>query len=487
MTPEELKQNVDTIVVVIMENRSFDHVLGHLRSPLYGNRADVDGIEDVENINYLNPNSDGQGIAPFWMDDAPFNSDLPHDPEAIATQLRYSDVTGSFLMNGFVQAFENEFHTSVSHPPVMGLLRPASVPTTAALAAKYTVCDRWFACIPTSTAPNRLMSMCGYTEIRDTGIVVPNQMTVYDWLLDREVSWRVYFAGMPFFTLMPKLFPLILTSHFRRLAELPKDLAEEDPSDWPQVIFIEPDYYDCPLHLRGPCDNHAPLAMAPGELFLAEVYSWLSSDKKRWSRTVFILTYDEHGGCFDHVPPLPVKYRNPNGVAFDTTGPRVPAIVAGPFAPRDVSHAWLDNTSILQLFAERFGKSVEPYSVEVAGRMTHKIASVSSVLSMSAGNGKACDLSALFSQPLTHAAPPPTVANKLREGFERAAKELASRHKAEAFTKFPELRTYVDGSQEPRVSMIMKEVPAKSPHGSAPSKAKKPSGAGPGRRGKPKR
>ena len=156
MTPEELKQSVDTIVVVIMENRSFDHVLGHLRSPLYGNRKDVDGIEDIENIKYLNPNVDGQGIAPFWTDDSPLNSDLPHSPEAIATQLGYSDVTGSFAMNGFVQAFEHELHTAVSNPPVMGLLRPASVPTTAALADQYTVCDRWFACLPTSTAPNRL-------------------------------------------------------------------------------------------------------------------------------------------------------------------------------------------------------------------------------------------------------------------------------------------------------------------------------------------
>jgi hypothetical protein len=72
-----------------------------------------------------------------------------------------------------------------------GLLTPRSVPATGALAGKYTVCNRWFACVPTSTAPNRLMSMCGYTDIRDTGISVPDQDTVYDWLIRHGVPWRV--------------------------------------------------------------------------------------------------------------------------------------------------------------------------------------------------------------------------------------------------------------------------------------------------------
>ena len=163
MTPDELKANVDTIVVVIMENRSFDHVLSHLRHPDYGRRTEVDGIQDLKKPDYLNPNTDGEGVAPFWMNDHPFDSDFPHDPEAVATQLRHSDVTGTYLMNGFVQAFEDQFHTSVADPPVMGLLKPDAVPASGALAAKYTVCNRWFACIPTSTAPNRLMSNCGYT------------------------------------------------------------------------------------------------------------------------------------------------------------------------------------------------------------------------------------------------------------------------------------------------------------------------------------
>src|SRR5260370_42563896 len=122
-------------------------------------------------------------------------------------------------MTGFVKAFEGEFHTAVSKPVVMGLLRPADVPATGKLAAHYTVCDNWFACIPTSTAPNRLMSMCGFTNHRDTGILLPDQTTVYDWLLDRGVRWPAYGAGLPCFPLMPRLSHRVLTSPLPRRGE----------------------------------------------------------------------------------------------------------------------------------------------------------------------------------------------------------------------------------------------------------------------------
>jgi phospholipase C len=156
------------------------------------------------------------------------------------------------------------------------------------------------------------------------------------------------------------------------------------------------------------------------------------------------VTYDEHGGFFDHIPPLRVKYRNgAYGIAFDSTGPRVPTIVAGPFAPRGVAKEPLDNTSILQLLAERFGNAGEAYSSEVAGRMHQNIKSVSSVLSVNAGNITVCDVSAASATTAISGAPPhPTVPNKLRLGFEQAAKDLVMKHQAEALTKYPELRAY---------------------------------------------
>jgi len=439
MTPDELKRNVGTIIVLMMENRSFDNVLGHLRHPEDGNRAEVRGIEDFLNDRYMNKNTDGLGIRPFWSDDAPFVSDLPHNSAGVREQMNYSAFINDYLMDGFVRAFEDQFHSIVDDPPVMGLLRAKDLPTTSPLAHQYTVCDNWFACVPTSTAPNRLMSMCGATPIAETGTLLPNQPTVYDWLSSHGIRWRVYSAGLPFFTLMPAVAPLVLTSHFRRLSDLAHDVATESADDWPQVIFIEPDYYDCPVHFHPPCDNHAPLAMAPGEAFVAEVYKTLTANPAKWSRSVLVFTYDEHGGLFDHVAPLKVKYRHPNGVAFDTTGPRTPTILAGPYAPtRGVCHLQLDNTSILQLIAERFGSFGETYSAEVVGRMQQGIQSVSAVLDVSAANTKVCPLGAISA-----VAAPTTVDNSdLRKGFDGAIRGLIGRHRVEAYAKYPELRGY---------------------------------------------
>ena len=440
MTPDELKKNVDTIVVLIMENRSFDNVLGHLRHPDEGSRPGVEGIEDFQNDRYMNKNTDGLGIRPFWRDDGSFISDLPHNADAVREQLNYSPFLKNYLMDGFVRAFEDEFHSIVDDPPVMGLLRSKDLPTTGPLADQYTVCDNWFACVPTSTAPNRLMSMCGATELSETKILLPDQPTVYNWLLDHGVRWRVYAAGLPFVALMPSMAPLLLTGHFRRLSELENDVLNESASDWPQVIFIEPDYFDCPVHFHPPCDNHAPLAMAFGEAFAGQVYRTLTANPAKWGRTVFISTYDEHGGFFDHVPPLKVSYRNPNGVAFDSTGPRTPTIVAGPYAPiRGVSKVPLDNTAVLQFIADRFGSPGESYSSEVLGRQQQGIGRVAAVLEAAAGNTKICALGPAATVP-----GPLTVPNSdLRQGFDTAIRALANRHQTEALTKYPELRAYL--------------------------------------------
>jgi phospholipase C len=229
----------------------------------------------------------------------------------------------------------------------------------------------------------------------------------------------------------------LLTSHFRRLSDLPNDLASESPDVRPQVVFIEPDYHDSPLHFHEPCDNHPPLAMEPGEAFLGQVYRWLAATTNVWAESVLIVTYDEHGGFWDHVPPLPIVYRGPNGIAFDSTGPRVPTIVAGPFARQTVSHEQLDNTSILQLFAERFGAPGEAYSPQVQARAQQGIRSVSLLLDTAASNN---DLAVVSRRPLQQSAAV-TAHQGLRTGFSDALQSLVDRHGAEALAKYPELKS----------------------------------------------
>lgn len=447
MNRDELLANVQTIVIVMMENRSFDHVLGHLSHPDDGNRTDVEGIEDLANPRYENAGADGVAVAPFWMPDGTLPSDVPHSKGAVATQIAFDATSGTFGMNGFVRAYEKETLGSgaADSSPVMGLLRSADLPTTSALAARYTVCDHWFACLPTSTAPNRLMSMCGDTTIDDTHTLLPDQPTVYDWLTAHGVRWRVYSAGLPFLMLMPKVAPMLLTSHFRDLEDLPRDVDQEADADWPQVIFVEPDYHDCPVHLHAPCatpcDNHAPLSMAAGEAFLALVYRALTGNPARWAQTVFVVTYDEHGGFFDHVAPPAVAYRN-GSVAFDSAGVRTPTIVAGPFAPASaVCKTVLDNTSILQLLAERFGKPQEPYSPSVATRAA-TVASLSSVLVPDPVNTTNATIGATAVGAPPHPTPVATGSATLRTAFHAAITNFLAEHGAQATAKYPSLQGY---------------------------------------------
>jgi len=423
---------------VMMENRSFDHVLGYLRHPAYGSRTDVDGIEDLANAAYVNINLDGEAKSPFWMPDGPLLSDPPHDSGGTAAEMKYSALAKRYLMTGFVEAFENRTHSKMAAPQVMGLLRPQDLPTTSVLADQYCVCDRWFASVPTSSQPNRLMAFCGATPLHDLATLLPDQPTVYDWLIDHGVRWRVYAAGLPFFVLMPRVAELVLTSRFRRLGELAHDLATDASYERPQVIFIEPDYYNSPVHLQPPCDDHPLLAMAAGEAFVAQVYQTLAQSPL-WRRSVFVLTYDEHGGFFDHVPPLPVTYRHPSGVAFDTTGLRTPAIIAGPYAPRGVSHLALDHTSVLQLLADRFGRAGESYSTQVQDRRRQGIHSVTEILDPAANNTRLCQ----FAAPANIAAPTVADDSDLRAAFDTAIRELVSGHESEALSKYPELRRYL--------------------------------------------
>src|SRR4051812_11959453 len=111
MTPDDLRRSIDTIVILMMENRSFDHLFGTLRMPSYGERTDVEGIEDLTNLDYGNPSANATMIQPFLAQDEPFVSDLPHERSAVATQLAKSSIAG-YTMTGFVQAYERASGTS---------------------------------------------------------------------------------------------------------------------------------------------------------------------------------------------------------------------------------------------------------------------------------------------------------------------------------------------------------------------------------------
>jgi phospholipase C len=158
------------------------------------------------------------------------------------------------------------------------------------------------------------MAMSGESRLERThGRPLLSQRLVYNWLddLPTAVPWRVYYDGpFPFFTLMPDWAPAIggdivldgvgFPGRFRRYERFAEDWFW-DP-DLPPVVFIEPEYTDAPH--RDADDDHPPTSIGAGQKFLHSIYTALISRPDRWAKTLLIVTYDEHGGFFDHEPPL---------------------------------------------------------------------------------------------------------------------------------------------------------------------------------------
>lgn len=357
-----MSYDIGTIFIVMMENRSFDHMLGHLHE---ANPA-VDGVRRND-ASWLadHANRYNGGVYPLRKGGHPearIAGDPPHGRGAIATQMGAQGAAG-FAMDGFVESYARAGeHPQIDaqHPPaVMHWFDRADVPVTSFLASQFAICNRWFSALPAGTQPNKMMAMGGTTLLDGNAFPLPNQRLVYDWLNERQIRWRVYHDGLPFFAMMPKwTLKTRFDSHFRSFDKLANDLAHADPASFPQVVFIEPTYSAAP-HTGRSNDDHAPDGVAEGQGFLQRVYAAVSAVPAIWSRSLTIVTYDEHGGFYDHVSPPRVTTTPPPGgsyAPFGTLGVRVPALVISPYVqPGTVHDGVLDHTSILKLLGSRFG------------------------------------------------------------------------------------------------------------------------------------
>jgi phospholipase C len=400
--PDDLDK-IEHIVIVMMENRSFDHLLGYLSlDPC--NRKDVDGQRiDPAWLQQFTNYDNGLAIPPFHSTDPhtmPNDFDPPHERSNIAAQIdpRQDD---SFPLNGFVSAIPPKISTDPSvRKRVMSYFGAAEAPINQFFAENFTICDRWFCSLPAGTQPNRLMAMSGKSLIDVNQTLLPDQDLVYDWLNQHDISWRVYHQEIPFFTLMAKWLPSILFSDkFRCFEDMESDLRNTPPDQLPQVIFVEPTYEDSP-HTGTSTDDHAPAGISDGQEFLMQVYKAVTASPAFWKNVLMIVDYDEHGGFFDHVPPSIIPTEPPDGanwsVPFKSLGVRTPAFIISPFVEaRAVCHNLLDHTSVLKLLGEKFGNG--SYSPEVDSR---PVGSVSHVLD--------------FTNPIQQAPAPPALDDYLK-------------------------------------------------------------------------
>jgi phospholipase C len=388
----DIHRKVDTIVVVMLENRSFDHMLGYLSLTNGANRSDIDGITSLRRNAYINTSA-GDTYRPYVKDeDSPLPADLPHGRALVDVQLKNvanPAPDDPLTMDGFVEAYR----ILIKSNRVPSWAEPMSLHDAPLMmdyfARRHMVCNRWFAALPTDTQPNRLMALSGFTEVDTTSPrLLTQRPLVYDWMNDNGVRWRVYRQGLPFEMLMPHLWTDIVDkSRFRSFRQLPVDVRDEADDTFPQVVFVEPSFDDSPINFGFPpnCD-HPPLPIGPGEHFLRDVYMALAGNAARWAKTVLIVTFDEHGGFYDHVPPAPVVTPPPPGAQwrdpspFLTTGVRVPGLIVSPLVTAgSVYDGVLDHTSILQFIAARFGNG-EPYSAAVQDRRRQGIGNVADAL-----------------------------------------------------------------------------------------------------------
>jgi phospholipase C len=210
--------DIDTIVIVILENRSFDHTLGYLSlqaanppMPLEGLRDDAAWRDRFVNFYQATPyplhrlGADVQTI-----------DDPPHEQATIAMQIGTPPRPGSpDQMGGFVVSYMTRQPAPADRSLVMGYYDGESVPIFDFFARNFVVCDHWFSALPTGTQANRLMAMSGESSIVDNApVFLPDQDLVYDWLTAHHVTWCAYQWGsfFPFFTLMPRWASEIATS-----------------------------------------------------------------------------------------------------------------------------------------------------------------------------------------------------------------------------------------------------------------------------------
>jgi phospholipase C len=349
----------DHIVVVMMENHSFDNYLGML--PVAGS-PHADGLTFKGDLpQNTNPSATGP------VRSYPFPSTAQGPNVSQDWNDTHRQIDGG-AMDGFV--YGNGGYTQS-----MGYWGPDALPFAYSFASTFTVGNRWFCSAPCQTYPNRRFLMAGtaYGDITTStstlNFTPPPNGTIFDRLHAYGVTWRNYYTDLP----QTAIIPSIIQKYPTGLAPIGQFFSDCALGTLPQVSFVDPEF-----GVLG--EVGGPLATVPGFAKLGAFVSTLGGDEENpqdlaygenwayevvnavlhspaWERTLLVYTFDEHGGYYDHVPPPPALA--PDSIPPDLTatdvpgtyqlyGPRVPAIVASPYArPNGVTNVVHDHTSVL--------------------------------------------------------------------------------------------------------------------------------------------
>ncbi|XP_012464991.1 non-specific phospholipase C3 [Gossypium raimondii] len=341
-TPSPIK----TVVVLVQENRSFDHMLGWFKTI----NPEIGGVTGSESnpISTSDPNS----TQITFKDTAGYvDPDPDHSFQAIYEQVsgktwdtNNPDPNPEIKMNGFVQNAERT--TPGLSETVMNGFKPEAVPVFKQLVTEFAVCDRWFASLPASTQPNRLYvhsatshgAMSNNTQQLIEGFP---QKTIFESLEENGYSFGIYYQSFPSTLFYRKLRHLKYVDNFHQYDLSFKRHCKD--GKLPNYVVIEPRYFD--ILTAAANDDHPSHDVSEGQKLVKEIYEALRSSPQ-WNEILFLVIYDEHGGFYDHVPtptgvpsPDDIVGPEPYNFKFDRLGCRVPAIMVSPWIePETVLH-----------------------------------------------------------------------------------------------------------------------------------------------------
>lgn len=367
-----LRSKIQNVVVLMLENRSFDHLLGDLPGG--------DGIRAGLSNPDFRKSGDSLVDVPVRKATSPV---MPYDPNHefgdVALQLSLEGQAGAGMagpMGGFVESAQQ-----VADPKgedayrVMEYFTRDQLPSLYALAQEFAVCNYWHSSLPGPTFPNRFFvhaaTSGGLTESPSELSILAgfsfSQGTVYGKLSDAGRTWRVYHDGLPQCAALSDLrgeYINPFTERFRAMEEFAGDV---DAGRLPDYTFIEPDYDTSHQYQQGN-SMHPRDDVRKGEALVRTVYEKLRNSAY-WGKVLFLVVFDEHGGFYDHVVPPEAMppggeepYANPYNFKFDRYGVRVPAIVVsaytgkGTVIDKDTSGNPIvfDHASVFRTLQERF-------------------------------------------------------------------------------------------------------------------------------------
>jgi phospholipase C len=374
--PKNHLSSIQHIVVLMLENRSFDHMLGFL----YADRGNVSPSgQPFEGLTGRESNTAGHAkpVPVFKIDPKTPNAYfMPGADPGEGYMATNSQLFGNIHAptppvaknNGFVSDYaytlgwEAREHWSIlpgtSADDIMGMYTPEMLPILSALAKGYAVCDHWFGSAPTETLPNRAFACAatsqGHMDDKAKSYTCPS---IFGLLTKHKLDWSIY--GYDKEPLTRHNFPDTTNAPDSHFGEFKDFQAAAAAGKLAPYTFLEPSWSSAGN------SQHPNYNVAAGEQLIHDVYYALRKSPS-WKQTLLIITYDEHGGCYDHVaPPLgatpPDDSAGEFGFDFKRFGPRVPALLISPLiaagtvfrvAPNATP---LDHTSILKTVEVRWG------------------------------------------------------------------------------------------------------------------------------------